>query len=252
MNARWLRCGMVFLAIAGTGCDRKVGSEATPGPPRPVTTWSVSDWADWKKQETGPKGSVEIKAQLPETEAPAPGGEPLSPEAVKAGALILHAGEPFTCVKYEGPHQLDLSGYEIAWDAMRVEGGDFFAALTFPVGKLERCVSLVAGGWGGWVVGISCIGGQFASENETTRSIEFKSGRWYRFAVQATPEAIRAFIDGKEQFIVDVRHALLTMHPSEISRCIPLGFGSYQTTGAIRNVRVRALRPGELVPPEVQ
>jgi hypothetical protein len=77
------------------------------------------------------------------------------------------------------------------------------------------------------------------------------TGRWYRFTLQVTPEVIRLLLDGKEQFKVDVRDKPLTMHPSEIQRCVPLGFSSYQTTGAIRNLQIRKLAKDELKPDEV-
>jgi hypothetical protein len=137
-----------------------------------------------------------------------------------------------------------------------VEGSDFFSALTFPTLKKnlkgeEVNVSLVTGGWGGWVVGISSVGHQFASENETTRSYEFETGRWYRFTVQVTPQVIRCLIGGKEQLKLDTRDKTLSMHPSEIQKCEPLGFSTYQTTGAIRNVQIRALKDGEVKPDDI-
>ena len=63
-----------------------------------------------------------------------------------------------------------------------------------------------------------------------------------------TPEVIRCLIDGKELFKVDVRDKQLTMHVSEIQSCEPLGFSSYQTTGAIRNVQIRKLKKDEVKP----
>lgn len=245
-----------FLSLccltACVACDEKPAAAVSEKKP---AVYTVSDWADWKKQDTGPEAKVEVKAEIAEPN-PAKDAKPaaLSAEAKKAGVLIIGPGAPFSAVKYEGKADiLPREGYEIAWDAMRVEGSDFFAALTFPVGKpeegkKERCVTLVTGGWGGWVVGISSIGHQFASENESTRSYEFVSGRWYRFTLQVTPEVIRCLIDGKEQFKVDVRDKALTMHPSEIQRCEPLGFASYETKGAIRNLQIRKLEPGELKP----
>ena len=249
---------LLTLACMGTctACDTKPGGTppaAVPDKSAPAVR-IVSDWADWKKQDTGPAAKVEVKPDVPETNAPEGKRPELPAEAKKAGVLVLGAGEPFSTVKYEGREEiLPREGYEISWDAMRISGEDFFAALTFPVGKKtaegkDRCVTLVAGGWGGWVVGLSSLNHQFASENETTRSFEFKTGRWYRFTLQVTPEVIRAVIDGKEQFKVDVRDKQLSMHPSEIQTCVPLGFASYQTAGAIRNLQIRKLAEGELKP----
>jgi hypothetical protein len=244
-----------LLIPALTSCGDPPPAAKTPAATaaKPTGPWIVSDWSEWKKQDTGPAAKVEIKTDLPETnpdkEAPAPA--PLPEAAAKAGVLVLGAGEPFSAVKYDGPiDRIPLEGYEIAWDAMRVDGNDFFSALTFPVGKPDKCVTLVTGGWGGWTVGVSTLNHAFANENETSSSFEFKSGRWYRFVLQVTPECLLCSINGKQQFKVGLKDKQLAMHPSEIQRCMPLGFASYQTTGAIRNLQIRPLKQGELKPDE--
>jgi hypothetical protein len=191
---------------------------------------------------------VSVVPDLPETK-PVEGRPPLSAEAQKAGVLVLERGEPFTVVRYEGKAPLLVDEYEISWDAMRVEGNDFFASLTFPVGSKEQCATFVTGGWGGWTTGISSIGHQFANENETSGSMEFATGRWYTFTLQVNTKCLRGLIDGKEQFKVGLKGKTIGMHPSEITKSMPLGFASYSTKGAIRNVRVRALKAGELVAP---
>ncbi|HWB04695.1 MAG TPA: hypothetical protein VG796_16825 [Verrucomicrobiales bacterium] len=254
---------LLCLSALYTACGEKPAAPGTPAAPAATDKKApavriISDWGDWKKQDSGASAKIEIKKDLPEKDPPKDDKRPkLPPEAEKAGVLVLSGGDLMSLVKYEGKEDiLPREGYEIAWDAMRVEGNDFFSALTFPVGKpgkdgKDKCVTFVNGGWGGWVVGISSIGHQFASENESTRSYEFKNGRWYRFTLQVTPEVIRCLIDGKEQFKVDIRDKALTMHPSEIQRCIPLGFSTYQTTGAIRNLQIRKLAKDELKPDEV-
>lgn len=110
----------------------------------------MSDWSEWKQQDTGPAAKVEIRKDLAETDPDkeAPAAPALSEAASKAGVLVLGTGEPMSAVKYEGPmERIPLEGYEISWDGMRVDGNDFFCALTFPVGKPDRCVTLVTGGW---------------------------------------------------------------------------------------------------------
>ncbi|MDB6069674.1 MAG: hypothetical protein JWL81_845, partial [Verrucomicrobiales bacterium] len=62
-------------------------------------------------------------------------------------------------------------------------------------------------------------------------------------------KCLRGLIDGKEQFKVPLKGKSIDMHPSEITKSMPLGFASYSTKGAIRNVTVRPLKEGELVPP---
>jgi hypothetical protein len=245
---------LLILTVCTASCDDK---PAAPAAPAAEKAFIVSDWADWKKQDTAGAEEVEVKPEIPEPNAPKDVKRPELPaEAKKAGVLVLGAGEPFSAVKYEGKADiLPREGYEISWDAMRVDGSDFFAALVFPVGPKtkdgkDKCVSLVAGGWGGMVVGISAINHMYAHENETTRSHEFVNGRWYRFTLQVTPDVIRCLIDGKEQFKVGVREKQLTMHVSEIQSCEPLGFSSYQTTGAIRHLQIRRLKKDEVLPDE--
>ena len=79
--------------------------------------------------------------------------------------------------------------FEVELDAMRVDGSDFFCALTFPVG--ENPCSLVVGGWGGGVVGLSSLDGDDASSNETTKYMNFENGHWYKIRLRVTLKAIQ-------------------------------------------------------------
>jgi hypothetical protein len=83
---------------------------------------------------------------------------------IEDGVLTMERGEPLTGVTRLGK-DFPTESFEMRWSAQRVDGSDFFAGVTFPVGK-EHC-SLIAGGWGGGLVGISSIDGNDASENET-------------------------------------------------------------------------------------
>src|SRR5258706_6796798 len=69
---------------------------------------------------------------------------------VENGQIILEAGRNLTGITWAGP-DLPATNYEIALEAMRVEGHDFFAGVTFPVA--DSFCSLILGGWGGTVVG---------------------------------------------------------------------------------------------------
>lgn len=252
-----------FLATlslpALSGCGEK------PGETKPATAatasaaaadskaWTVTDWTEWKKQDTGAGEGVSIVKEIAEPNPPNPDKRPpLSEEAAKAGVLLLGKGQMMTLVRYEGKHPLPLTDYEISWQGMRVDGHDFFASLTFPFGSEKTCGTFVTGGWGGWTTGITALGHQYANENDTTGSTEFVTGRWYDFTLQVTKDCLRGVIDGKEQFKVAVQGRPVTMHSSEIQKCMPLGFASYDTKGAIRNVRIRPLKPGELVAPTEQ
>lgn len=241
-----------FLVVSGVvlcACGQGPSGEAGKEPVKAAAKgWTVADWTEWKQQDTGPEAKVTRVAELPDVKAGAV-AQPISEEAKKAGVLVLEPGEPFTVVRYEGKAPLLLDEYEISWEAARLAGNDFFASLTFPIGSKEKCATFVTGGWGGWTTGISTIGHQFANENETTGSTEFETGRWYAFTLQVNTSCLRGLIDGKEQFKVGLKGKPVDMHPSEITKSMPLGFASYSTRGAVRNVRIRALKAGELTPP---
>ena len=159
--------------------------------------------------------------------------------AVKAeeGRIVLDTGKSLTGITWAGA-TLPTTNYEIALEAMRVEGRDFFAGVTFPVNG-SFC-SLILGGWGGSVVGLSSINGQDASENETSQSMEFQNGRWYSVRIRVTPATIEVWLD-ERQIIrqalagnkIDVRLEM------ELSR--PLGVASWKTKSALRNIRLRRL-----------
>lgn len=99
-----------------------------------------------------------------------------------------------TGITYHG--DFPKSNSEIRFEAMRVAGIDFFSGLTFPVGAAHS--TLIARGWAGVVVGLSCIDGKNASENETTQYMTFTNGRWYRFRVRVTDQRIAAWIDDQQ------------------------------------------------------
>ena len=91
--------------------------------------------------------------------------------------------------------------YELSYEAKRLSGEDFFAAATFPVGG--SFLTLVNGGWGGSVTGLSSLNGSDASENETNRFVKYRDGTWYRFRVRVTAKVVRVWLDDKELLAVD-------------------------------------------------
>ena len=80
--------------------------------------------------------------------------------SVKDGTIVLGTGY-MTGINWTG--WFPRSNYEVRLEAVRVDGSDFFAGITFPVRK-EHCTWII-GGWGGGVVGLSSIDGFDASEN---------------------------------------------------------------------------------------
>ena len=150
------------------------------------------------------------------------------------GAIVMPMGAPATGVKWTGP--FPKNDYEIAIEARRVEGVDFFASMTFPVS--DAALTLVVGGWGGQVVGLSSIFDEPAVENETCQYKEFEQNKWYRIRLRVTGEKIEAWLD-KEK-LVDFAHKdrKLTIR-WEQDPLVPFGISSYRTTAALRNVTVR-------------
>ncbi|MFP6855451.1 MAG: hypothetical protein VB980_06670, partial [Opitutales bacterium] len=94
------------------------------------------------------------------------------------GSLVLDMGIELTGVHWTGKDNYPKIDYEIALEGKRSKGGDFFCGLTFPYG--ESNATLVLGGWGGALVGISSIDDFDASENETGDVFVFEENRWYR------------------------------------------------------------------------
>ena len=128
--------------------------------------------------------------------------------------------------------------FEVELDAMRVDGSDFFCALTFPVGA-NPC-SLVVGGWGGGVVGLSSLDGDDAASNETTKYMSFVNGRWYKIRLRVEPKSIQGWIDGEKMVDVVTTGRKISIR-SEVELSIPFGIATWSTTGAVRNLRVRRL-----------
>lgn len=162
---------------------------------------------------------------------------------VENGAMIIGMGETLTGVNYTGP--IPRTNYEVEIEAMRRKGIDFFCGFTFPVG--DSYCSFIVGGWAGGVVGLSCIDGRDASENETTRYRTFDDNRWYRIRVRVTPELIAAWIDDENMVYQDIRGRTISTRV-EVDASQPFGLATWQTEAAVRRVRLRLLEPTELQP----
>lgn len=155
------------------------------------------------------------------------------------GLMIVDMGDALSGVNWTNTPP--KSNYEIVLDAMRLDGSDFFCGLTFPVGQ-SHC-SLILGGWGGTVVGISSIDGQDASENETTKFIRFESDRWYRIRIRVTDAKIEAWLDKDKIVDLPLADRKITLRFGDIDMSLPLGVATYQTTAAFRNLKWRSLGP---------
>lgn len=160
---------------------------------------------------------------------------------VEDGALILEQGASLTGVTYEG--EIPRTNYEVELQGQRQKGIDFFCGFTFPVG--ESYCSFIVGGWAGGIVGLSSIDGLDASENETTRFMSFKTGQWYRFRVRVTEDVIQAWIDDESVVYQRIRDRKISTRV-EVDLSQPFGFSSYETTAALKEIRIRELSAEEI------
>ncbi len=158
---------------------------------------------------------------------------------VKDGAIYLEMGSYATGITWQGP--VVRMDYEISLDAMRVDGTDFFCALTFPVG--EKPCTLVLGGWGGTLCGLSNLDYYDASENETTTFYAFEKNTWYHVRLRVEPNRIQAWLDGEGLIDVDITDRRIDIR-AEMDLCQPLGIATWVTTGAVKNIRLRKLPEG--------
>ncbi|MCA9058842.1 MAG: DUF1080 domain-containing protein [Planctomycetaceae bacterium] len=155
---------------------------------------------------------------------------------VENGEVVIEQGAELSGIHTE--RKLPKVNYEIQYEAQRASGSDFFAGVTFPV-KEQHC-SLILGGWGGGLCGLSCLSGMDASENETTSYRNFEKGKWYKVRIVVTDDKIDAWLDDDHIVDVETKYHRISVR-FEVERSKPFGFATWQTTGRIRNARIREL-----------
>ncbi len=162
---------------------------------------------------------------------------------IQANDLIVLPGKPMNGVRFDGwlEEKLPLTDYAVSFEARRQEGQDFFAAMTFPVRSVESCATLVLGGWGGALVGISSIDDQDASENSTRSEQHFTNGQWYRVRLEVTNDELKGWIDDRLVVNTSIKGRKISLRPGDIEQCAPFGFATYATTGQVRGLVVRRL-----------
>jgi hypothetical protein len=153
-------------------------------------------------------------------------------------AIVMDTGSNMTGIAWTG--DVPRNNYELSLEGKRLEGADFFCTTTFPVGT-ESC-SLVVGGWGGGLVGLSSVNGHDASDNSTSRYVAFKKDQWYRVRIRVTDAAVQAWLDD-EQLVNQPRKGYKFGVRAEVEQCRPLGISTWATKGAVRKIQIRPIEP---------
>ncbi|MHC1763167.1 MAG: family 16 glycoside hydrolase [Verrucomicrobiia bacterium] len=234
-----LACGVVSVALALITTGRVAAAEpqkaANESKPTAKTDDNGGEWKPlfdgktlkgWKITDFAGHGEVAVDPQFR--------GDPKLPAAP---AIVAEMGAILTGVTLTNP--APEGEYEVTLEAMKVEGSDFFSALTFPAAG-GHC-SLIVGGWGGGVVGISSVDSMDASENETTKFLSFQTKRWYPIRVRVTKEKIEAWIDQEKVVDLETADRRISVRAGEIELAKPFGLSAYQTRAAWRNIKVREL-----------
>ena len=160
---------------------------------------------------------------------------------VKDGVIRMEKGKLMTGITYiKG--DFPKMDYEVTLEGKKGEGNDFFCTTTFPV--RDAFCSLVIGGWSGTVVGLSSIDFMDASMNETRSEREFKTDQWYRFRIRVSQKRIEAWIDQEKVVDIDTTDRRISIR-IECDPCTPFGIATYETTGTVRDIRVRRLSEAE-------
>ncbi len=156
---------------------------------------------------------------------------------VKDGAIVLGEGMPFTGIAWTG--EFPTEDFEVRFEARRQSNIDIFGSITVPVG--DSHVTLSCGGWGDSVVGLSSVDDRNASDNQTTKIMSFKNGQWYKFRIRVTKEKIEAWIDDKQVVDLERKDHKFTIY-DELLPCRPVGFFSWSTEGAVRDIEMQRLK----------
>ena len=159
------------------------------------------------------------------------------------GSVSLEFGIALTGIHWTGK-PLPRVNYEIQWEALKEMGTDFFGSLTFPF--KQNHATLILGGWGGALVGISSIDGFDASENESSTAHFFKPNQWYQCRLRVTDTHFKFWVDGEKLIDCDIDGREISMRTGEIELSAPLGFSTYDTTGLIRKVVLSKLNNSAL------
>jgi len=158
--------------------------------------------------------------------------------AIVDGTIHMYAGDPLTGICVTDETELPKTNYEFSLEGMKLEGIDFFASVTFPVN--DTFCTLVVGGWGGSLVGLSNLDGRDASDNGTRVMKKFEKDRWYAVRIQVLPDRIVAWIDDEKLVDESIEGVEVSIR-NDVITTTPLGITNFATSSAIRNIKLRKL-----------
>lgn len=155
------------------------------------------------------------------------------------GAIVIEAGTTLNGITWTRGGELPRMNYEISLETMKLAGGDFFCGLTFPIGR--DAATLILGGWGGTLVGVSSIDNNDAAENETTQGMAVDLDRWYRVRVRVTEAKLEIWLDDEKIVDFETAGRKFSLRPGDIQKSLPLGIATFMTRAAVRDIRIRRL-----------
>jgi hypothetical protein len=189
--------GLLVVGGRGIGADEVL---------KEVVLFDGKSLDDWEMVDIGASGYVELDEDL--------------------GEMLIRQGDSLSGAIYKKAKALPIERYEIALEAKRTAGVDFFCGLTFPVGNLETCATLVLGGWGGSVTGIYQ---------------RYEDDKWYAVRLRVTPENLSAWIDGKQVVDIDIAGRKVGLRAGPMESYVPLSLTTYNTAASIRKVVFKPL-----------
>lgn len=189
----------------------------------PIALFNQKDLQGWKKTNFGGEQEVYVTDDA---------------------QLMVETGYPMTGITFQGmpglkAAQLPGENYELQLRVQKVDGGDFFAGLTFKVD--DQPCSFIVGGWGGMTVGLSSIDGQDAARNATRSVHRFEAEKWYQIRVRVTEEKVQCWIDDQQVVEQDRAGHEFTVR-NEVRLSMPLGFCNFQTTSLISHFQLQPLK----------
>ena len=189
---------------------------AKPEAAKEIMLFNGKSLDDWESVDVGGSGEV----------------------GLEGGLMIINQGENVSGAIYKKAASLPTTNYEITLEAKRMQGVDFFVGLTFPVGDLKHCATLICGGWGGSVTGISCIDGMDASDNNTSSYQRYKDDEWYAIRLRVTPKNLSVWLGDKQIIDEDIEGKKISVRPGPIESYLPLSLTTFNTMAAIRSVKL--------------